>query len=317
MSNRPPRVALGRPLCLSCRTLTLRVGVGVTLAAVLATPAEAAPTGEPAGPATATAAGAPAVRWPRIRVPFIRRPAKAPAKEPTTTPAKAPAKSPTNAPARTTDRAPADSARPIGGADTTGRAAVAAARQGWADSWFWGARAGVLRFGTNTAGMVAAPTVGADWLVTRSRTALLLGADQAFYDRTAGLATGAVGEPVLPVRIRDARRYSATVLASPVAGRRVRPYAGVGMALEVIGQAQPVGTGADATDPRQAQVDEAASRIALHLLGGAQAQWGRWAGFAQASLTPARTRGTLWNRGQSATLQLGVRLNAAPSVDRW
>lgn len=192
-----------------------------------------------------------------------------------------------------------------------------AARGGFADSWFWGAKGGAMRLGTTQAGRFTAPVAGVDWLVTRERAALLLGAEQAFFDRPS-----VVAEPGRPgvgrvVDVRDARRFSVTLLAVPtVIAGRLRPYAGLGLALEQLRTATARGEFDSPAQLGQVQdaIDGGASRASLLLVAGVQASLGRAGLFVQGSATPEQSR-TLWNRGGALQLDVGVRLNLARASD--
>ena len=57
------------------------------------------------------------------------------------------------------------------------------------DSWFWGVKGGMTSFstGTNGSARVSAPTVGGEWLITRTRVAMYLSVEQTFFDKTVGV----------------------------------------------------------------------------------------------------------------------------------
>ena len=202
-------------------------------------------------------------------------------------------------------------------AQSAGRVAGADARHGFEDSWYWGAKGGVMRFGTITEGHVQAPLAGGEWLVTHRRSALLVGAEQAFFDRTSAVYDAQADEGTRFVSIGDARRYSVAALAFPIRFGIVRPYAGLGVALEVIRSASPVGDFADMAhyDAVAEEIDRGQSRTAAFLIAGAQAQFGRAAVFVQASGSGAQSR-SLLNRGGTAQLEAGLRFNLAPSFER-
>ena len=61
-------------------------------------------------------------------------------------------------------------------------------RHTFEDSWYWGAKGGVQRFGTVVDGRVSAPLAGAEWLITHRRGALLVSAEQSFFDRASMIA---------------------------------------------------------------------------------------------------------------------------------
>ena len=190
-------------------------------------------------------------------------------------------------------------------------------RRAFEDSWHWGVKGGATRFGTLTDGRVIAPNAGAEWLITRSRGALLVSAEQAFFDRASVVADPYAEEGVRAVSIRDARRYSVAALAAPVALGRLRPYVGIGLAMHLIREATPQGdfaTMQQLTYVRD-RVDAAQSLVAPFLVAGAQAQFGRAALFVQGHATGEHTR-SLWNRGGSQQVEAGIRYNVASAFER-
>jgi hypothetical protein len=189
-------------------------------------------------------------------------------------------------------------------------------RRGFENSWFWGAKAGVLRFGTTTEGYVTAPLAGGEWLVTRRRAALLIHAEQAFFDRTSAVFDAQAEDGARVVGIRDARRYGASLLAFPAELGPFRPYAGLGLAIEVIRAALPVGEFDDLGQMRAVadRIDAGQSRSAAYLVGGAQAQYGRVAVFVQGTASASQGR-SLWNRGGTTQLEAGLRYNLSSAFD--
>ena len=286
------------PLPSRSRAAALAAAGVCLLAPALAT---AAPAGraEPAG-----------FPWPRL--PFV---GKKRAPKPAETPAPAEAE-----PRAATRRQPAASRPATAEQDTLRMLADSArrARSGFADSWFWGAKGGAMRFGTITEGMITAPSTGADWLITRERAALLVGFDQLFFDRTSAIGS-ASADSVIRVSMKNARRFSATLLAAPKAFGGLRPYVGAGLALELVDGATPRTTsaGPGQIDANQGIVDDAASRMAFQLLGGAQYQFGRAAIFVQGTLLPAQNNGSLWNYGKPGLLEAGLRFNLSSAIDRF
>ena len=200
------------------------------------------------------------------------------------------------------------------GALTAQIPAADTARRAFADSWFWGVKGGAAHFGTVTDGYKVAPLAGVDWLITRRRAALLVSAEQSFFSHTS-----AVAEPGSPgvgriVDLKDARRYSATVLAVPGMLGPVRPYAGIGLGLDVMRDASPQGEFESQSHwaSVQDEIDDGSSKASLLLVAGGQVQFGRAAVFVQANATPAQTR-SLWNRGGVAQFEAGFRFNLAPA----
>jgi hypothetical protein len=183
------------------------------------------------------------------------------------------------------------------------------------NAWFWGAKAGLMNFSTGIENKTA-PLVGAEWLITRNRAGLYLSAEQAFFNATGYVVDGN-GSPV-NVALKDSRRYSAALLAFPVNWGSLRPYGGVGLALNLIQHATP--DQAQITDPDQEdviaqQVHEERDRVAFLIMGGLQAQYRRFSVFGQATYMPARAN--FFFSGRSTyILEAGIRYNVGSSIDK-
>jgi hypothetical protein len=192
-------------------------------------------------------------------------------------------------------------------------------RHAFEDSWYWGVKGGVERFGTALDGRVSAPLAGAEWLITHRQGALLVSAQQSFFDRASVVADPYARDGVRPVTIHDARRYAAAALAAPVAfwNGHVRPYAGLGLALQVIRDATPQGDFANAQQYSAVRdrIDDGQSLIAPFLLAGAQAQFRRVAIFVQGDLSGEQTR-SLRSFGGQSQVEAGIRYNIASAFER-
>lgn len=173
------------------------------------------------------------------------------------------------------------------------------------DSWFWGAKAGTMTFWTPTVNHAIAPLVGGEWLITKRRAALYVSADQAFFNETSTYATtsetGVVSSA--DIQIRGMRRYTGALLAFPRQYATLRPYAGLGVALNVIRRASIV-NGSVASEA----VENARSTTAPLLMAGAQGQYRRVALFGQATYMPTQNN-FLINRRSTIYVEGGVRYN--------
>lgn len=185
------------------------------------------------------------------------------------------------------------------------------------DSWFWGAKAGLMNFSTSSAGSTVAPLIGGEWLITRSRGALYLSVDQAFFNSHSQVFDNG-GAPV-DIDIKDLRRYTAAALAFPTDWNGVRPYGGVGFALNLIQHATLRDANQITDDDQFAfigqEVHDQKSRISFIMMGGVQFQYRRVSVFGQASYMPSRSN-FLLNDRSTYFLEGGVRYNFGPSSDR-
>jgi hypothetical protein len=160
------------------------------------------------------------------------------------------------------------------------------------DSWFWGVKGGVSTFSKSYDNNGTAATYGVEWLITRTRGALYISADQADID-----AIGAVFDPSASASVRDVqveklRRVGFAALAFPKRFGRFRPYAGLGLSINLLSHAYPLITPdeTDVSDDVYDRIDSRKSAAGLLAMGGVQAQFGKAAVFGQASFVPANSR---------------------------
>lgn len=184
------------------------------------------------------------------------------------------------------------------------------------DAWFWGAKFGLMNFSTGNNNNTTAPLVGAEWLITRNRAGLYLSAEQAFFNTTGHVFDG--NGQQYNVALKDSRRYTAALLAFPVNWGTLRPYGGVGFALNLIQHAtvdQSQFTDPDQQDVVAQAVHEERDRVAFLIMGGVQAQYRRFSIFGQGTFMPARAN--FFFSGRSTYIfEAGIRYNIGSSIDR-
>lgn len=184
------------------------------------------------------------------------------------------------------------------------------------NSWFWGAKAGIMSFSTTTVSNKAAPMIGAEWLITRKQAALYLSASQSFFTSTSSF-TDPSGNTYV-VNMKDMRQFSFALMAFPVVwGGTIRPYAGVGLAINMIQNASP---STAITDPTQqavvnAKLQDIMDRASFLSMAGLQIQYQRFSVFGQVTYLPAKAD-FLLNGRTTYTLEAGIRYNLASSTDR-
>ncbi len=184
------------------------------------------------------------------------------------------------------------------------------------DSWFWGVKGGVSTFAPTFGDTEASATYGADWLITRRHGALYVSLDEARVNTVSAVFDPSFEGEFRPVEVDKMRRISAAALVFPKAFGRFRPYAGLGLALMVIGDAYPVGTAEEGELDELVwdRVDDRSSQANLLVMGGGQFHFGKLAVFAQASMTPAN-RNFLLNDSGLGNFEAGVRYNFSGSRD--
>jgi len=201
--------------------------------------------------------------------------------------------------------------------------AVVAAQQvpqkvrSFTDSWYWGAKGGVSMIGA-AAEDISAPTVGGEWLITRTRVAMYVSVEQSFFE-----TQGAVYDPtstgsVRIVDVKDSRRYNMQLFAFPKQFGSFRPYAGLGFSLLVIRDAQPQGTfsTAGSLDSVYAMVDDRSSRTTPAFTLGSQYDFARAALFVQATTMATRNRYLINGKSNTYLLEAGLRYNLVDAIEK-
>ena len=177
------------------------------------------------------------------------------------------------------------------------------------DSWFWGVKGGVSAYSPTLGDSETAATFGAEWLITRTHGALYVSVDQANIEATSAVFDPTADGSVRSVAVDKLRRVGFAALAFPKQFGRFRPYAGLGLSIDLIGDAVPLVSGEETSvdDAVYERIDDRKSQAALLGMGGVQAQVGRAAVFGQVSFIPANKKFLL---DDSMTFfEFGVRYN--------
>jgi hypothetical protein len=185
------------------------------------------------------------------------------------------------------------------------------------DSWFWGAKTGMLLFSTEAVENAYAPLFGGEWLITRTRGALYVAYEQAFFTENSAIEDllNTNGERI--VEMTDMRRVTFAALAFPKNLGGIRPYAGVGMAMNFIQEAVPLGSFQSASQQNDilATIEEQRTRGSVLLMGGVQLQYARLSIFGQATMMPSQS-GFLFNGRSTYIVEGGVRWNVGSAIER-
>jgi opacity protein-like surface antigen len=186
--------------------------------------------------------------------------------------------------------------------------AAAQAERQFNDSWFWGAKVGALAFSTTRIENGFAPSIGAEWLITRNKGALYVSLDRSFFSEQSTVSSGQsfTGEQL--VNVRDLTRLSFSLLAFPKQYDNLRPYGGVGLALNFIQRAAPADGFGDS-----GAIEEQRSRASFQLLAGVQAQLETMSVFGQVAMLPFESNFLLNGRSAYA-LEFGLRFNVGSAI---
>jgi hypothetical protein len=105
----------------------------------------------------------------------------------------------------------------------------------------------------------------------------------------------------------------------PQGDRFIVPYAGAGVALNVLQSATPVGSfvSQESLEEVFLTVDDVSSRASLVGSAGAQFNFGRSALFLQASAMPTRNSFLLNRSSYTAVLEGGVRYSFGSAIEKF
>jgi hypothetical protein len=180
------------------------------------------------------------------------------------------------------------------------------------DSWFWGANAGIMNFGTSTTSNQSATVINGEWFITKTRGGLYLSAGQAFFTANATV-TDNNGTPY-NVQIKDMTQIMADVIALPVAWGGVHLYAGGGFIMNLTHEATitDVIVNPNVQDQVQANLNDQKDGIEFNILVGVHAQLKRAAIFGNVIWMPTPSNFIL-NGHAAWFLEGGVRFNLGSS----
>jgi hypothetical protein len=194
---------------------------------------------------------------------------------------------------------------------------VATAQEGrlFKNAWFWGAKAGITSFSTDRVKNAVAPSLGVEWLITRSRGGLYVSYDASFFEEETVIFTQAYGPHT--IRMENMRRVTIAGLAFTFNIGTIRPYGGVGLAMNFIQNVSPVDpfTSADQETIVARRAIDTKDRAAFIAIAGVQLQYFRFSAFGQAAIMPAQAR-FMMNARPVYHLEGGIRWNVGSSIDR-
>lgn len=193
--------------------------------------------------------------------------------------------------------------------------ASAQTRGNFENSWFWGAKGGIATLSTTGSGSASVPTWGLDWLITRKRGGLYVSADEAFFSRSLTAADASAAGGTRQIRISNMRRVDFAGAVFPGSLGPVRPYAGIGAAVSLIGSAvaQPDSLGGVPDRQFKDRTEKRRSRASLLVMAGAQFQAKRVAFFVQESVLPSG--GDFLINSAMSFFEVGLRYNFGNSIE--
>jgi hypothetical protein len=196
------------------------------------------------------------------------------------------------------------------------------------DSWFWGAKVGVMVYQvqseqdtSNATGWGLAPSAGIDWVITRKRGGLYVSYDHSFFKGSVLVNDSISPLDTVPrqVNLTNMRKVSLIGLFFPLESQRFHPYAGLGATLNSIAKAEPVGTFRNNTQQNLvlATVNQFKTVASPVFMVGAQLRLIAFSVFGQATATPTYNNFFLFtDNNWRTTGEVGIRYNIGSSIDR-
>jgi hypothetical protein len=188
--------------------------------------------------------------------------------------------------------------------------------------WYWGATAGGFAYKTNDQGYFIDPMIGVHWLITGKRTALYIGAEQAFLLTEARATvvdqnTGSAHD----VTFDQVRRLFIGLMAFPLQ-QHIQPFAGLGVGLMTVQNPTADCSGATATSVcstpadavnAEALAQSAGSKAVGWAILGAQVRVGKLDVFGQYMVNSAANNFLL--SGATHTFSGGIRYSFGSSKE--
>lgn len=215
---------------------------------------------------------------------------------------------------------------------------AAEAQQGrrFENAWFWGVKAGGMSYAHSTVAQMPdgtvgqmeannnmAPSIGLDWMITRTYGGLYASYEQGFLEEVTGyrLDRNDANSAVALVGASNTRRINLAGVVFPPVTRWAQPYVGIGITFMQIASTETLNREVF-TDPLQeaaldAQVTEDRTQFQPLAILGVQTRFQPFSIFVQGTATQMNER-FLIRGGRSALLGLeaGIRYNIGSSVDR-
>lgn len=192
------------------------------------------------------------------------------------------------------------------------------------NSWYWGLYGGQTSFATVIA-RTNAPTIGADWMITRERFALNVFAEQSYFNAVSTIKDFPTSAQ-RRVDLTDMRRVGFSgMIFTPQLGP-IKPYVGFGYAFHFVKTATPQAqtSGAvyyaspEARDSVSKRIDRARTQGKGFADLGFMYNWRRFSPFVQYTIMPTQGSSSWFVNGTGFTniWALGLRYNLGTSIEK-
>ena len=189
------------------------------------------------------------------------------------------------------------------------------------NSWYWGVYGGQTSFATTIA-RTTAPMVGMEWMITRTKFALNVIAEQSYFNAVSTITDFPTSAP-RRVDIQDLRRVGGTAMIFMPHWRAVHPWFGAGYSFNFIRQATPQGSSfasPAARDSINARVDDGRTQGKMSAELGFMFAYRDWAPYLQYTIMPSKGSSSWMVNGEGFTniWKVGVRYNFGAALnERW
>jgi hypothetical protein len=194
--------------------------------------------------------------------------------------------------------------------------------RGFKDAWFWGLKGGGYSLADSGQNYVQAPTVGVEWLITRTRGGLYISGAQTFFSQHAFTLRdplAPIDSGLRPIAIKNMRRVDVALMGFPGEHIRFHPYVGAGMSLMQIASASPDGEFANEEQLlyTAAVIQEERVAFSPFFIAGGQYRFRTLSVFGQLTASPAQKNFLAYN-GKSFNFgyEIGIRYNVGTSISK-
>lgn len=189
------------------------------------------------------------------------------------------------------------------------------------DAWFWGLKLGGMSIPDSGGGWTQAPTVGADWMITRTHGGVYIAASETFFTQHRFMLVDptTADSGFRPVKLKNLRHIEVLGVGFPGEYHRWHPYIAAGFGASEIGSttAEGVFSSTDQLLFAQQIIDEGKVAFSPVIMGGAQYRLRYFSMFGQVALVPGQ-RNFLLSNGNSVnfTYEVGFRYNIGSSIEK-
>ncbi len=192
------------------------------------------------------------------------------------------------------------------------------------NSWFWGLKTGATFFSTpgtptTSSGSTSAsvPTWGLDWMITRKHGGLYISADESFFNRTLTATDASSATGTRQIKINGLHHVDFAGLVFPARHNAIRPYAGIGAAISILGSAVAQADSLGGAPSRRFidDTENKRSRASVLIMGGVQFQGAlsHTAFFVQETVLPSGPQFLI--NSPMSFLEVGIRYNFGSSIE--